>query len=208
MKQGYMPKAKSQEWETPQKLFDRLNKVFHFTVDLACTEENAKCNMYITKQENHCDNNKSNIGWLNPPYGSDLTDWVRHAFHQVYIIKSIKAIIMLIPSSTEIKAWTRHIWCFAEYVIFLNKRVKFEINGKSVGSSTKGSAIVVFSQDDIPDIYSLSDLGFVIDLEVQRRLQAGEEFHKATGYEVGDIPVDDYIECGLIPAPEIKEIVK
>lgn len=33
----------SDEWETPQALFDELNKEFHFTLDVCATEKNRKC---------------------------------------------------------------------------------------------------------------------------------------------------------------------
>lgn len=31
------------DWETPQKLFDQLNEEFHFTLDAASSDQNAKC---------------------------------------------------------------------------------------------------------------------------------------------------------------------
>ncbi|HDL07140.1 MAG TPA: hypothetical protein ENG35_00165 [Desulfobacteraceae bacterium] len=206
---GYMLKARSQEWETPQWLFDRLNDVFHFTVDLACTEENKKCKIGVTKEESSeiLTNKWKGRGWLNPPYGKNLWQWVSNACFCVHGIASFEPttelIVMLIPSATEIMVWKEYIWQYAQYVIFLYKRLRFEINGKPAGSSTKGSALVVFCRDDIPKIYSLSDIGFIIDLEAQRRLQNGEEL--ITGYEVGDIPLKDYFECGLLPKPEKME---
>lgn len=41
---GYMETSKCDEWETPQWLFDRLNNVFEFMDDLACTRDNFKVN--------------------------------------------------------------------------------------------------------------------------------------------------------------------
>lgn len=41
----------SVEWETPQDVFDELNAEFHFSLDAAATEENAKCERYYTKAE-------------------------------------------------------------------------------------------------------------------------------------------------------------
>lgn len=31
------------DWETPQALFDQLNEEFHFTLDAASNDQNAKC---------------------------------------------------------------------------------------------------------------------------------------------------------------------
>lgn len=35
--------SKSDEWETPQELYDELNKEFHFTLDPCANEQNHKC---------------------------------------------------------------------------------------------------------------------------------------------------------------------
>lgn len=39
------------EWATPQSLFDKLNAAFHFTLDVCATPENAKCAKYYTKAQ-------------------------------------------------------------------------------------------------------------------------------------------------------------
>ena len=42
--------SNSDEWATPQKVFDDLNKEFHFNLDPCATEENAKCPFFFTKE--------------------------------------------------------------------------------------------------------------------------------------------------------------
>lgn len=37
----------SDDWYTPQELFDELNKEFNFWIDLAASEQNSKCERYI-----------------------------------------------------------------------------------------------------------------------------------------------------------------
>lgn len=44
--------SKSEEWETPQDLFDALDRLHHFTLDPAATEENAKCRNFFTANDN------------------------------------------------------------------------------------------------------------------------------------------------------------
>lgn len=39
------------EWATPQDLFDTLNATFHFTLDPCATPENAKCAKFYTKEQ-------------------------------------------------------------------------------------------------------------------------------------------------------------
>ena len=46
-----MDTAKSVEWETPQALFDELDREFGFTLDVCATKENAKCEKYFTKEQ-------------------------------------------------------------------------------------------------------------------------------------------------------------
>ena len=35
-------------WETPQELFDELDREFHFTLDAASSDDNAKCIHHFT----------------------------------------------------------------------------------------------------------------------------------------------------------------
>lgn len=42
----------SDEWATPQWLYDKLNAEFHFDLDVCATHENAKHANHYTRQEN------------------------------------------------------------------------------------------------------------------------------------------------------------
>lgn len=42
----------SDEWATPQHIYDELNAEFHFNLDPCATHENHKCNRYFTKEQN------------------------------------------------------------------------------------------------------------------------------------------------------------
>lgn len=35
-------------WATPQAFFDKMNKEFHFNLDVCATKENAKCARFYT----------------------------------------------------------------------------------------------------------------------------------------------------------------
>lgn len=98
---------KSDEWSTPQELFDQLNAEFGFTLDPCATAENAKC-------ENYCDRemNGLSVPWaghrvfVNPPY-SQLKHWIAKCADER---RAGVLSVMLIPSRTDTKAWHRHIW--------------------------------------------------------------------------------------------------
>lgn len=61
--------SNSDEWETPQMLFDELNSEFGFTHDVCATAQNTKCRVYYDiecdglKQDWLCDH----VVWCNPP---------------------------------------------------------------------------------------------------------------------------------------------
>ena len=40
------------EWETPPELFNELDERFHFTLDVASTDQNALCERHYTKEQN------------------------------------------------------------------------------------------------------------------------------------------------------------
>lgn len=55
MNRGYKDAAfsrNSDEWETPQDLFDQLDAEFHFDIDACATKDNAKCENFWTKEDN------------------------------------------------------------------------------------------------------------------------------------------------------------
>lgn len=43
---------KSDEWETPLDLFDKLDAEFNFNLDPCATDENHKTPMYFTREQN------------------------------------------------------------------------------------------------------------------------------------------------------------
>ena len=44
--------SNSDEWETPQAVFDELDEEFHFNLDPCATDKNRKCETYFTKDQN------------------------------------------------------------------------------------------------------------------------------------------------------------
>ena len=75
-----MYSSKSNEWETPQELFDRLDREFHFTLDPASTHENAKCAKHYTQEENGLAQDwRGETVFCNPPYGRELPLWIEKA---------------------------------------------------------------------------------------------------------------------------------
>jgi len=127
------------EWETPQDLFDELNKEFGFTLDVCATEQNAKVNKYYTKSTNGLNSAwYNNICWMNPPYGRAIGNWVRKAFLENHINHVLT--VCLLPARTDTKWFHDYIYNKAE-IRFLKGRLKF---GDSKNSAPFPSMIVIF----------------------------------------------------------------
>ena len=123
----------SGDWETPQVLFDSLNKEFTFTLDVCASKENAKCKKFFTKEQ---DGLKQKWGgamcWCNPPYGRQIYEWVKKA--------STENCVLLLPARTDTKWFHEFVYGKAE-IRFIKGRLKF---GNSNNSAPFPSMVVVF----------------------------------------------------------------
>lgn len=100
--------SKSNEWETPQDLFDKLNNQYHFTLDPCCTHKNAKCQKHYTQKENGLIQDWSNdIVFCNPPYGREIGKWVKKAYEES---KKGSKIVMLIPARVDTKWFHQYLY--------------------------------------------------------------------------------------------------
>lgn len=139
-----IPKAfgngKNNEWETPPKLFAKLNKEFHFTLDPCCSVRTAKCKKFFTIKENGLRQDwAGEVVFMNPPYGGQTERWLLKALRES---RKGAVVVCLIFSSTDRSYWHNIIFPFASQVRFLNGRIKF--SGAKT-SAAFGSAIIVFS---------------------------------------------------------------
>ena len=132
--------SKSDEWSTPQWLFDKLNKQHSFTLDPASDGVNNKCAKHYTAQTNGLDQSWANeTVFINPPY-SKTYDWVKKAYHEAF---SGTTTVLLVPARMDSK-WM-HEFCFDPFVCksitFIRGRLKF---GGSKNSAPFPSMIVEF----------------------------------------------------------------
>lgn len=130
--------SKSDMWETPQDLFDRLNQVFHFTIDVCATAENAKCARYFTAQDDGLAQSWNGVCWMNPPYGKTIGKWMRKAYEES---RKGATVVCLVPARTDTGWW--HDWAMRGNIHFLRGRLKF---GNATHGAPFPSAIVVFSE--------------------------------------------------------------
>lgn len=128
----------SVEWSTPQEVFDKLDDEFHFTLDAAATQENAKCERYYTKDQDGLKNPWGGVVWCNPPYGRKIGLWVRKAYESTH--ENGSTVVMLLPARTDTKWFHGYILHRAE-IRFIAGRLKF---GGAKNSAPFPSMVVIF----------------------------------------------------------------
>lgn len=138
MNTDLMFSSKSNEWETPQDLFDKLNKEFNFTLDPCSTHDNFKCKKHYTIEEDGLKQDWfGEVVFVNPPYGREISKWVKKSYEEWQ--KGV-TVVMLIPSRTDTKWFHDYILGKAE-VRFIKGRLKF---GDNTNSAPFPSMIIVF----------------------------------------------------------------
>ena len=133
--------SKTDLWETPKDLFDKLNNEFHFTLDVCATPENAKCEEFYTKEQDGLKQPWKGTVWCNPPYGRQIGEWVRRGF---FASRSGNTVVMLLPARTDTRWFHEYIYGKAE-IRFIRGRLKF---GGSKNSAPFPSMVVVFMPHD------------------------------------------------------------
>ena len=135
--------SNSEEWETPQDIFDRLNHLFDFQLDVCASDDNKKCSMYYTKHDNGLSKPWKNRNWMNPPYGREIGTWCAKANFEA--IEFDVLTVALLPARTDTNWY--HTYCKKWHTQFLKGRLKFRIpyvGGYKTGSAPFPSMIVYF----------------------------------------------------------------
>lgn len=130
--------SKTDLWETPQELFDKMNDEFGFETDVCAIQENAKCKNFYTPEENGLLQDWRGCCWMNPPYGRKIGDWVQKAYESS--VNNKATVVCLLPARTDTK-WF-HDYCVKGEIRFLKGRLKF---GGSKNSAPFPSMLVIFN---------------------------------------------------------------
>ena len=132
------------DWETPQELFERLDGIHHFTVDVASTHDNAKCEHHYTRDEDGLLQDwAGEVVWCNPPYGRDSKRWIAKMADEA---ERGTKIVALLPARTDTAAFHDHIYKKPNVrVEFLRGRLKYERGGVAQQASPFPSMLVYFN---------------------------------------------------------------
>lgn len=136
--------SNSVEWETPQDLFDALNTLHEFDLDVCATDDNAKCEFYYTKEIDGLSQAWSGSCWCNPPYGRAIAKWVKKAYESAR--DGTAKVVLLVPARTDTK-WF-HNYALKGEIHFIKGRLKF--SGAKY-SAPFPSMIVVFDRPSLLD---------------------------------------------------------
>ena len=140
MNTAVMFSSTTNEWETPQEFFDKLNEEFNFTLDPCATPKNAKCKKFYTIKEDGLKQNwQGETVFCNPPYGRAIKDWVKKCYEES--LKPNTKVVMLIPARTDTNYFHQYIYHKAKEIRFIKGRLKF---GDSKNSAPFPSMVVVF----------------------------------------------------------------
>ena len=135
--------SKTDLWSTPQDLFDRLDAIHGFTLDVCATPENAKCEWFFTKEDDGLSKDWwDNVCWMNPPYGREISKWVKKA-HEASTPDwqhGGAKVVCLLPARTDTRWWHDYVIPYGK-IEFIKGRLKF---GGHKNNAPFPSAVVIF----------------------------------------------------------------
>lgn len=141
---GALFSSKTELWETPQDLFDTLNKEFHFGLDACAIPENAKCQNFFTPELDGLKQKWGGYGtiWCNPPYGPQIKEWVGKAVAEA---KEGVTTVMLVPARTDTQWFHDYVYQKPGVEIrFLKGRIKF---GGAKYNAPFPSMLIIFRKE-------------------------------------------------------------
>lgn len=126
------------DYQTPDAVFQPLNRIYRFEVDLAADEKNAKCENYFYDAFNS-DWSQFRSGWCNPPFSM----WAEFIERCALEAAGGMTIGFLVPPRCGTEAWHEYA-SLADTIIFLQGRVSFLLDGVPKRNNGADSVVLVF----------------------------------------------------------------
>lgn len=131
--------SRTEEWSTPQDIFDALHREFNFTVDAAASKENAKCKRYFDKETDGLKQSwAGETVWCNPPYGKQIGKWMKKGLLESRNPRT--TVVMLVHARTDTKWFHDYVYHRSE-IRFLRGRLKF---GGAQNNAPFPSMVVIY----------------------------------------------------------------
>lgn len=141
------------EWRTPQEMFEALDAEFGFDLDVAARAENCWKEHYLGPDRGRPDREDAltchwaalgPVCWLNPPY-SKCREFITKAAQEA---RRGATVVCLVPSRTDTRWWHSEVWDAENNrcrpgveVRFIKGRLKF---GNSENSAPFPSVVIIF----------------------------------------------------------------
>lgn len=106
-------------WQTPQDLWDQLDKQYNFIYDCCADENNTKCNLFSSNFETEYIFIKG-VAWMNPPF-SIAWRMFEHFFKIV-----TKGVAIYRCDNFETGLWQKVIFSHADWIFIPNKRISYD----------------------------------------------------------------------------------
>lgn len=155
-------------WSTPQSFYDRVDSVYHFTLDVCSEPSTAKHENYFTEEDDALIQDwEQNICWGNFPYGNPefpckpkcvkkrcverehhndiyipgLRDWVEKAWRASL---NGATVVGLLPVATDTRYFHDYVMQ-AETIVLIDGRIKFEYKGEVQGTPDFASMLAIWT---------------------------------------------------------------
>jgi len=142
MNKDLMFSSKKMDWETPQVLFEQLNRKFKFDLDACASDENHKIDNYFTEKDDALVQKWGGNVFVNPPYGRSIGDFIKKAYEE-HLRDPNRFIVMLVPSRTDTRYWQDYV-IDKSTIKYIRGRLKFEVDGVATDAAPFPSALVVY----------------------------------------------------------------
>ena len=130
----------SDDWWTPQWVFDMLDQEFGFEIDVCASAENAKCERFFSREDNALDQEWAGVCWMNPPYGRSgdqgIYQWMQKARQSA---QAGATVVCFVPARTDTLWWWDH--ALEGEIRFIKGRLKFS---NAANSAPFPQAAVIF----------------------------------------------------------------
>lgn len=148
------------EWKTPSNFVKFINKNFKIDIDPCCSVFNVRAKKHFTKEQNGLIQNWEGNVYMNPPY-SKISKWMQKAFNEYN--GRCDLILCLVPSRTGAN-WFQHYGFKADYILFINKRLKYDIGKRKKTPAPFDSALIIYGKINRYQHKELKKIGALIKL--------------------------------------------
>lgn len=165
--------SRREDWATPRDLFDKVNAIFDFEIDLAANADNTKCEKWIGETDGADGKGlmtedlvnllvskhvgpETDWAWCNPPYGPQGCGKVMES------VMRVPNVVSLIPAPVGSKWFLNQVWLKADLIVFIHERLQFE---GAPGKAMFDSVLAVKGCVNYTQEYRLGDIGTVVNLK-------------------------------------------